>query len=181
MSKRFFIADTHFGDRAIIEFEGRPFKSIKEMSEILVDNWNSVVSEEDVVYILGDFIEISSKIKYEDIIKDLNGELVLIAGNHDKNFLDTYVKLGIEVIDYPIILDNFWILSHEPMYVNTKSPYANIFGHIHNNPMYKTVSSRSFCVSAERINYTPISFEEIKRQVYLENEKEIEKVRKENE
>lgn len=171
MSKRFFIADTHFGDSAIIEYEGRPFKSINEMSDTLIENWNSVVSEEDIVYILGDFIDISAKVDYEKIIRDLNGEIILIVGNHDKNFVDTYVKLGVKVIEYPIILDNFWILSHEPMYVNMKSPYANIFGHIHNNPMYITVSSRSFCVSAERINYTPISFKEIKRQVYLENEK----------
>ena len=40
-------------------------------------------------------------------------------------------------------------------------PYANIFGHVHNSPIYKTYSKQHYCVSVERINYMPISFEEI--------------------
>jgi calcineurin-like phosphoesterase family protein len=50
-------------------------------------------------------------------------------------------------------------------------PYANIFGHVHANPIYKDFSPQSFCVSVERINYTPISFEEIKRVIAEEKSK----------
>lgn len=70
-------------------------------------------------------------------------------------------KLGIEVIEYPIVYSDFYIVSHKPLYISANGAYANIFAHVHDNPMYKTVSPRSFCVSAERINYTPISFNEI--------------------
>ena len=55
MEKIFMIADTHFGDENIIKFEGRPFKSVKEMNQTMIENWNSVVSDEDTVFVLGDF------------------------------------------------------------------------------------------------------------------------------
>ena len=102
----------------------------------------------------------------QKLIKSLNGKIILIAGNHDKNNLDFYKKeCGLEVYNYPIIIDDFWILSHEPMYVSQQSPYANIFAHVHNNPLYTTVSTRSYCVSAERISYKPINFKTIKQRI----------------
>ena len=76
-------------------------------------------------------------------------------------------RLGVEVIEHPIIVDDFWIFSHEPMYVSEQMPYANVFGHVHNNPMYKTVSSRSYCVSVERIGFMPIDFEVVKQAVRM--------------
>ena len=63
--------------------------------------------------------------------------------------------------DYPIIIKDFWILSHEPLYVNKNMPYANLFGHVHNSPIIKTCSEQHYCVSVERINYTPISFDDV--------------------
>ena len=67
--------------------------------------------------------------------------------------------------DLPVILEGFWILSHDLLYVNTNMPYANIFGHVHNSPIIKDYSRQHYCVSVERIDYRPISFEEIKRRV----------------
>ena len=90
-------------------------------------------------------------------------------GNHDIPFVKDLKNNGIEIYEYPIVFNNFWILSHEPMYVSENSPYANIFGHIHNNPMYLTVSSRSYCVSIERNGYKPICFDYIKERVRKEN------------
>ena len=156
--KEFAIGDLHFYNDDIRCFENRPWNTTKEMNEALISNWNSVVSTNDKVFVVGDFIEMNrcSESEAINILNQLNGNIVLIAGNHDKPYLDFYRKHGIEVIEFPIIYHNFWILSHEPMYVNLNSPYANIFAHIHNNPMYNTVSPRSYCVSAERIGYTPI-------------------------
>jgi calcineurin-like phosphoesterase family protein len=89
-----------------------------------------------------------------------------VKGNHDIQNNDFYRCAGFkEVYDKPVILENFWILSHEPLYVCENMPYAKIFGHVHNSPLYKDCSSHHFCVTVERINYTPISFDEIKRKV----------------
>ena len=164
MSKTFVIADTHFGDDNIRKFENSPFDTVIQMTRGLIERWNETVSENDTVYVLGDFC-VESEIKTVLAENKLNGKIILIVGNHDKGFEDEYRKYGVEVIEHPIILDGFWILSHEPMYVSEQTPYANVFGHVHNNPMYKTVSSRSYCVSVERIGYRPIEFSEVKKAV----------------
>lgn len=164
MGKIFVVADTHFGDDNIRKFENRPFASLSYMNEKMIKKWNETVSDDDTVYVLGDFC-VESEIKNVLSEKKLNGKIILIVGNHDKGLEDEYRKYGVEVIEHPIILDGFWILSHEPMYVSEQSPYANVFGHVHNNPMYKTVSSRSYCVSVERIGYKPIEFNEVKKAV----------------
>lgn len=155
----YFIADTHFSEENIRRYENRPFKNAIEMNEKLITKWNEIVSEEDPVYVLGDF----GAINQEDfILKQLKGIKFLVKGNHDMNSNHYYRKAGFqEVYDYPIIIRNFWILSHEPLYINENMPYANIFGHVHNSPIIKTFSKQHYCVSVERINYAPISFDEI--------------------
>lgn len=155
----FFIADTHFGDHRILKYENRPFDTVEKMDTAIVSNWNSTVGPDDIVYHLGDVGEAS-------YISKLNGIKYLIKGNHDIEDNDYYRKAGFkEVYDKPIILNNFWMLSHEPLYVNSNMPYANLFGHVHNNPIYQTSSIQSYCVTVERIEYRPISFDKIKHTV----------------
>jgi len=155
----YLIADLHFDDEKIMNYENRPFETVSEMNEKIINNWNNVVSEDDSVYLLGD-------IGNEQYISILNGIKYLVKGNHDTFDNNYYRKHGFkEVYDLPVILEEFWILSHEPMYVNTNMPYANVFGHVHSNPNYNTCSSHGCCVSVERINYTPVSLESIKNRI----------------
>ncbi|MDE6520366.1 MAG: metallophosphoesterase [Ruminococcus sp.] len=167
--KIFLIADTHFSDSNIIIYENRPFSSVSDMDSMLVKNWNDTVSENDTVFLLGD-LSFCNKEKTAEICHSLNGEKFLVMGNHDTENEQFYYECGFSGVSrYPIIYNNFWILSHEPLYINKNMPYANIFGHVHGNPIYKDVSERSFCVSVERINYTPIEISEIQRRI-LEKE-----------
>ena len=162
MSETFFIADPHFGHKAIIAYENRPFSTVEEMDQALIANWNGVVGKNDKVYLLGDFSFHPAELTAA-IAKKLRGLKHLVIGNHDVKSVNAYYEMGFHrVYDCPIILDNFWILSHEPLYVNSNMPYANIFGHVHSNKIYADHSSQSFCVSVERIDYTPISFTRIK-------------------
>ena len=171
MSRIFFIADTHFGEEAIILYENRPFKNAKEMDEALIKNWNSKVNSNDIVYIVGDF---GAKGCESEYLLRLNGIKYLIKGNHDIESNDYYRAAGFkEVYDKSIILDNFWLISHEPLYMNINMPYANIFAHIHNSPLFKDFSTCHFCTSAERINFTPILFDNIKTLVLSETSKEL--------
>lgn len=166
----YFIADTHFSEDNIISYENRPFKNSTEMNEEIISRWNDVVKEEDLVYILGDF---GADGHEASILNQLNGNKYLVKGNHDVQSNEYYRSVGfVEVYEYPIIIKNFWILSHEPLYVNTNMPYANLFGHVHNSPIIKTFSSRHYCVSVERIDYKPISFDEIV--LALEKQKSLE-------
>ena len=92
-NKTFFTSDTHFGHAAIIQYCSRPYKSVEEMNQVLIDNWNSKVKKDDIVYHLGDFIFGGSKLWYE-IFSKLNGNIVLIMGNHDaRNLRKDYDNL----------------------------------------------------------------------------------------
>ena len=166
MAKDYFIADTHFGHEAIIRYENRPFKDIREQEDVLIKNWNDTVSPEDTVYILGDFGMSDSKEDTIRLCKLLNGRKILIIGNHDTNEPEWYRQCGFtEVSPWPIIYKGFWILSHEPLYINQNMPYANIYGHVHANPIYKDCSRQSVCVCVERTEYKPIAFDSIEKKV----------------
>lgn len=155
----YFIADTHFSEENIILYENRPFKDTEEMDKELTIRWNQVVNNNDEVFVLGDFGAAGNE---KLVLGQLNGRKFLVKGNHDTENNTYYRDSGFEeVYDYPVIIKDFWILSHEPLYVNTNMPYANLFGHVHSSPIIKTYSRQHYCVSAERINYTPISFDNI--------------------
>ena len=159
----YLIADTHFGDDSIRRYENRPFDSVSEMDNTLVNNWNNTVTDSDEVYVLGDF---GGNGNESDILRKLNGKKYLVKGNHDTESNNYYRNCGFEeVYDLPVLFKSFWIMSHDAIYVNSNMPYANLFGHVHNTPIVRDYSSQHFCVSAERINYTPISFEDIASKV----------------
>ncbi|MBC8061180.1 MAG: metallophosphoesterase [Clostridiaceae bacterium] len=160
MQKVFMISDMHFGDENIIKYENRPFENAKEMDDRIIENWNNTVSNNDKVFVLGD-VSFYNKEKTTEIIKRLNGYKFLVIGNHDEgNTVSWWKEIGFdEVSRYPIIYNKFYILSHEPLYLNENMPYANIHGRIHK---LKYDSKQFFNVSVECINYTPIDFENIK-------------------
>ena len=54
MGKKFYISDLHLGHKKCIDFDNRPFFTLKEMHETIIHNWNRVVTKDDLVYILGD-------------------------------------------------------------------------------------------------------------------------------
>ena len=83
MSNIFFTADTHFGHSNIIKHSNRPFANIQEHDRELIRCWNEKVTQNDTVYHLGDFSYRTSMSYTANIIKQLNGNIVLIKGNHD--------------------------------------------------------------------------------------------------
>lgn len=159
--KIWFISDTHFGHNNIITYHNRPFNDVNEMNEILIENWNNKVSNKDIIFHLGDF-SIGNEKEY---IGRLNGRKFLILGNHEKKLPKFYISIGFEeVYKFPIIYNNFYILSHEPVYLNSYMPYVNIHGHIHSNKiecLSKDNKNLYYNVSVEKINYIPILFNKI--------------------
>lgn len=173
MSKSFFIADTHFGSESIMRYENRPFETVREMEQALIANWNQVVSEEDTVYVLGDFSENQSAEKDSEILCQLKGKKILVMGNHDTHRTpEEWRQVGFEECSpWPILYNGFFLLSHEPLYMNQNMPYANLYGHVHGNASYRDVSVQSACVSVERIGYTPVLFEDIMAKIKAEQKK----------
>ena len=73
----FFTSDTHFCHKKILEFCDRPWNSIEEHDEALIDNWNSIITPDDTVFHLGDFC-FGGAPKWKEILKQLNGHIYLI-------------------------------------------------------------------------------------------------------
>lgn len=162
----FIIGDLHFGDEGIIKICDRPFEDTQEMEDTLISNWNTHRRRNDTIIVNGDLSFTNDKKVLERVIPQLVGHIILIRGNHDTFDKDFYINCGIEsVYDFPIAVDDFFIISHEPLFVPEIGPYANIFSHVHTNPNYRDYSGKGFCTSCERklMNYTPISLKEAKK------------------
>lgn len=162
------ISDTHFNHSNIIKFCERPFEDAKKMNEALVENWNSVVREQDKVYHLGD-VYMGGGFPREDttrLLRSLNGHKRLILGNHD-NGKDQILQSVFEKIEVWRMFPEFGLLlTHVPVHESTlgegrfmEKKFLNIHGHIHTNP---SPSDFHQCVCVEQINYTPVNIEELR-------------------
>ena len=95
--KVWFTSDLHFWHKNICKYCDRPYESVEEMNQGIIANWNSVVKEDDIVFVLGDlgFCGIE---KLKVLIPQLKGTIVVIQGNHDSDkVIDTLYneeKLG---------------------------------------------------------------------------------------
>src|SRR3954463_5796466 len=81
--KPFFTSDTHFGDHRVLNIRPRPFRSVSEMNEELVERWNLRVGKRDTLWHLGDFA--SNTKTAQSIFSRLNGRKHLVAGNIDRD------------------------------------------------------------------------------------------------
>lgn len=163
MSDIWLISDTHFNHANIIRYCNRPFSSVEEMNEVMVENWNKVVKPGDKVYHLGDVV-MGSLDGFPELWARLNGSKRLILGNHDDVFY-----LGRGGFFKKISLWRVWndkpiLLTHVPIHEDSihervaQAGGVNIHGHIHEKPSppgpYK-------CVCVEQTNYTPVNIEEV--------------------
>jgi len=163
MAETFFIGDTHFGHRNIIHFEEikpfRPFATIEEHDQELVQRWNSRVRSQDIVYHLGDFCFGRENI---EIAGQLKGKKRLILGNHDTYPSAAYLKY-FEKLGGAITVGKEFLLTHIPVREGELSRWAyNIHGHLHTHVL---PDKRYINVSCEQVNLTPISIDEVRKRI----------------
>lgn len=134
-------ADQHFGHTKVIEYCKRPFKSIDEMDEALINNWNERVKIGDVVYHLGDFT-LSNYTGFKYYLDKLNGTVFFVPGGHDRRWLNEYKKHGstekytvIDPLSYINIRGVELVLCHYPLLTWERAYYGTIHlhGHSHGN------------------------------------------------
>lgn len=172
MPETWFISDTHFGHKNILEFEkeARPFSCLEDMHEVMIDRWNSVVRNNDIVYHLGDFAFGRHNIS---IAERLKGKKKLIMGNHDSYPASDYLKYFDKL--YGVVFYERCILSHVPVHQNGlgKRWILNVHGHLHSkNVMCTNIicgkphpDNNYFNVSCEQNNLTPINAEVIRERL----------------
>lgn len=122
--KIFLTSDTHFSHESMIRNSWRKFKSVQEMNELLIKNWNSIVSKEDTVYHLGDVAMNKKEEFYSDILPRLNGKIVFVKGNHDNNRMSCIESCVINFQGYK------FELVHKPLDASGSVNYI-LHGHIH--------------------------------------------------
>ncbi len=152
---RWFISDTHFGHKNVIEYSKRPFKSVKQMDDTMIARWNRNVKENDQVFMLGDFG--LAGINYlTDVLHSLNGNKILIRGNHDGT-PEKMRRIGFDAVveEAMVYIDGYEVrLSHYPNLLENEM--LRLHGHIHElgKPFFE---NGQMCVCVELWNYTPVS------------------------
>ena len=185
----YFTSDTHFNHARIIELANRPFKTVEEMNETIIRNWNARVREDDVVYHLGDFA-MAPRDKIGELRSRLNGHIILVLGNHDyirrgqiceENFeiikkpLVGFVFDFVNLEDRPLSLEDLnrpVVLSHQPMedpifvFDQTEggsNTYAaiNLCGHVHGSwNRLDRPGWTHYNVGVDVRNFQPVTLEE---------------------
>lgn len=165
MPNTFFTADTHFNHDNIRRYSNRPFASAQEMNEALIQNWNSVVNATDTVYHLGDFAMSWRENNTRNIRRRLNGNILFVRGNHDKD-IDQYRDCFGWIKDVAFVRVNGQeiFLSHYAHRVWNKSHHGcwHLYGHSHGS-LPDDPNSLSFDCGVDCFNYTPISFDQVQR------------------
>lgn len=132
--KRFYIADWHYGHANCIHFDHRPFKDVDEMNSQLIERWNSVVENGDLVYILGDMFWCKAATAIP-VLDELNGQKILIKGNHDRFHDTNFAKRFAVIKEYDEVDDEGRnvVVSHYPMpcFKNHFYGWYHLYGHVH--------------------------------------------------
>lgn len=179
----FFTSDTHFGHSKIIDYCKRPFSSIEEHDKALIQNWNNTVGQDDTVFHLGDFAYGNSQF-IANIIKQLNGNIILIKGNHDLRnmnptlyniFSDVVYQARILIDKQTVYLNHFPFLCFDHGDINLyKDNYSiQLFGHVHSGPLTSSedvnrlniLFPTQYDVGVDNNNYTPISWTDVKNKI----------------
>lgn len=187
MPEVFVTSDQHFGHSATFEkFKNadgtplRPFTSIDEMNEEMIDRWNAVVGPDDLVINLGD---VCMSHRYLPLVARLNGRKELILGNHDPvggkrgkkfNFTDYFERIGaMKVFDD-------MIMTHIPIHPSNIGRWGtNVHGHLHGTEVMRDVPNypelqhipaeepdpRYLCVSVEHTDFRPIHIDEVRSRI----------------
>lgn len=162
----YYTADMHFAHENIIKYCERPFKDITTMNNALIRNWNQRVKPNDTVYHVGDFAYKAQHLPL-DFERKLNGKIIFILGNHDKNN-----KLKTELISAKIFhADKQVELVHNPQHSSLRYDFT-FCGHVHTAWKFRTysISKRKeniiINVGVDAWRFMPVTFEEIVGQFY---------------
>lgn len=171
MPETWLIGDTHFGYERVLNYTypdgrfARPCRDVDEMTELLVENWNSVVKDGDTVIHMGDVMNTTPE-KFDEIWRRLLGKKTLVVGNHDDiHFLArggyfTSMHSEIKIRDMRLHLTHVPVhhSQHETGAPGSGKFFCNVHGHIHQLP---TPEGKYINVSVEAINFTPINLDEV--------------------
>lgn len=183
-------ADHHFGHENIIKFCDRPFETVAEMDQTLIDNWNKIISKDDIVYHLGDFTLGGYEIA-RNYFKQLNGKIQVLGNHwhHDKRWLPKDY-FGPLILEYPDAIEHVGhvniippmvvleleemgnegrslgvTLCHYPLEIWDRKHYGawHLYGHTHK---HDKTGIFKLNVGVDCMNYSPVSLSDVLHYMY---------------
>lgn len=166
-------SDLHFNHKNVIKLCNRPFESVEEMNNAIIENWNKTVKQGDEVYILGDIVLSKDIEAVKNFMNQLNGKKHLIIGNHDSHWLKRYKNGNYDffesIADYKElkIEDSLFCMMHYPIAEWNKKHYGSfmLHGHSHNvssyNENHVRLLVKQYDVGVDANNFTPVSLFDI--------------------
>jgi len=162
--RTFFTADSHFGHAGVLRMSRRPFDTIAEHDEMLVQAWNAVVGPKDEVWHLGDFAMGSSPERCQALFRRLRGRKNLVRGNHDKKrVLDLPWHEQHDLVSRKIDGARV-VMCHFPMraWPGAWRGAIHLFGHTHG---MLPDTSQSCDVGVDRWSYAPVTLGQIRERL----------------
>jgi len=173
----YFTADSHFCHTNIIKYCKRPFKDVEEHDEELIRKWNEKVPEDGIVFHLGD-VAFGNKERVDNILRQLNGNIFLVIGNHDWRRITTQhawrfeemtQQINMKIGKRHIILNHCPLLAFSGAWRGEDATYQ-LFGHVHTSPYtdegldqqrMKYLFTSQYDVGVDNNNFTPVSWSEV--------------------
>jgi calcineurin-like phosphoesterase family protein len=173
-SKIFLTADSHFQHDNIIKHCNRPFTSVEEMNEVMIERWNEVVAPRDIVYHLGDIFVKGTVAEAKKIRGRLNGSIRLIKGNHESiaesmkqsfDWIKDVYYLKVKDPDGPDGVQGIW-LSHyaHRVWYNSHHGVWSLYGHSHHQ-LPEDPNLLSFDIGVDGWNFRPTSYDQVKKKM----------------
>ena len=178
--KIYFTSDLHFNHDREFVWKPRGFNSVNEMNDAIISNWNNMITDDDIVYVLGDLM-LGGPDKMEDgldLLRQLKGKIHVIIGNHDTdNRIDKYFEVdNIKSVNFGGRLKyrgRSFFLSHYPTEVSNleASPYEcviNLHGHTHSKSKFYDGKPYMYNVALDAHDNKPVLIDDILDDFYNE-------------
>lgn len=192
MNNLFFTSDTHFYHKNIIKYSKRPFADINEMNRTMIENINSKVPQDAILYHFGDF-GFGSEEDMMKILEQIHCKILFIDGNHDKpmraskvrdffnplqlfkSFVRSTIRPGLTQEVVPCLElkvkdsdaprgEQLIVMCHYPMLTWNKAHHGSwmLHGHCHGSMRYP-FPAKIMDVGVDPQGFFPVSYEEVKR------------------
>ena len=151
LSHTFVTSDHHFGS---FKLPGFLKVFTEEQEKELIDKWNRTVGKDDLVYYNGDFCD-GTVVELCNYAKQLNGQIILIRGNHDRFDDAVYKAVFKDVVDYIALNTLDLTIHHCPGQCLTS---REIFGHLHRGTSWTNIQemSTSICSCVQSNDGYPV-------------------------
>ncbi len=172
MNMIYLSSDLHFNHSREFVYKPRGFDSVEDMNIAIVNNFNSIVTPEDDLYLLGDLMLGQDMEAGLELVRQLNGRIHIVRGNHDSdrrweayrelpNVIEMAAAIYLHYRKYHFYLSHFPTLTGNLEKESLKQMTCNLFGHTHSKEHFFEDRPYMYNVAVDAHNCTPVLLDHI--------------------